>query len=88
MPASLPAWDGPLTLEPARDEPHPAPLAVYADDQHIVTVATQDQADLSAIQDTGLATIVEIDDQAHCPVLSITLQLADATDQNVAARSW
>ena len=88
IPASLPAWDGPLTLEPARDEPHPAPLAVYAGDQHIVTVATQDQADLSAIQDTGLATIVEIDDQAHRPVLSITLQLADATDQNVAARSW
>ena len=88
IPAGLPAGDGPLTLEPARDEPHPAPLTVYAGDQHIVTVATQDQADLSAIQDTGLATIVEIDDQAHRPVLSITLQLADATDQNVAARSW
>ena len=24
IPASLPAWDGPLTLEPARDEPRPA----------------------------------------------------------------
>jgi DEAD/DEAH box helicase len=78
--ASLPAWTGPLTLEPARDDPQPAPLAVYAGDKQIVTVAAQDHADLSAILDTGLAIIVEIDDRAGHPTLSITLPLADATD--------
>jgi hypothetical protein len=41
-PADLPAGGGPLTLEPARDEPHPAPLALYAGDQRVVTVAAQD----------------------------------------------
>jgi hypothetical protein len=40
--ASLSAGSEPLTLEPARGEPEPAPLAVYAGDQHIVTVAAQD----------------------------------------------
>jgi hypothetical protein len=76
--ASLPAGSEPLTLEPARGEPRPAPLAVYAGDRHIVTIAAQDHADLSAILDTGLAIIVEIDDRADRPALSITLPLADA----------
>jgi hypothetical protein len=76
----LPAWSGPLTLEPTRGEPQPAPLAVYAEDQHIVTIAAQDHADLSAILDTGLAIIVEIDDHARHPALLITLPLADAAD--------
>ena len=40
----------------------------------------QDHADLSAILDTGLAIIVEIDDRDSHPVLSIALPLADATD--------
>ena len=56
---------------------HPAPLAVYASDQHIVTIPAQDQADLSAILDTGLAITVEIGGQARRPVLSISLPLAD-----------
>lgn len=81
IPADLPAWDGPLTLEPARDEPHPAPLAVYAGGQHIVTVQAQDHADLSAILDTGLAITVEIiDDRRSRPALSVSLPLADAAD--------
>jgi hypothetical protein len=58
--ASPAAWEGPLSLEPSRDEPHPAPLAVYAADQHIVTIPAQDHADLSAILDTGLAITVDI----------------------------
>ena len=70
-------WTGPLALEPARDEPDPAPLAVYAGRQKIVTVAAQDQADLSAILDTGLAIMVEIDNQDSSAALSITLPLAD-----------
>jgi hypothetical protein len=78
--SSLPAWDGPLTLEPLRGEPQPAPLAVYAGDQHIVTVAAQDQADLSAILDTGLAVGLEIGTLAERPTLSITLSFADMTD--------
>jgi hypothetical protein len=79
-PAGLPAWDGPLALEPAFNEPYPAPLAVYAGDQHIVNVQAQDHADLSAILDTGLAITVEIDDRAERPALSISLPLADAAD--------
>src|SRR6185437_1323481 len=55
----LPTWEGPLILTPLRGEPEPAPLAIYASDQHIVTVASQDHADLSAILDTGLAVIVD-----------------------------
>ena len=78
--ASLPAWTGPLTLKPARDDPQPARMAVYAGDKQIATVAAQDHADLSAILDTGLAIIVKIDDRSYHPALSITLPLADATD--------
>jgi hypothetical protein len=76
----LPSWNGPLTLEPMRGEPQPAPLAVYAGDQHIVTVASQDHADLSAILDTGLDIIVGINEQGDPPTLSITLPFGDATD--------
>ena len=75
--ASPTAWAGPLTLEPSRGEPRPAPLAVYAADQHIVTIPAQDHADLSAILDTGLAITVEIGGRARRPVLSISLPLAD-----------
>jgi hypothetical protein len=73
----LSSWDGPLSLEPGRDEPNPAPLVVYAADRHIVTIAAQDHADLSAILDTGLAVSVEIDGPASRPMLSISLPLAD-----------
>jgi hypothetical protein len=73
-------WTGTLVLEPARDEPEPAPLAVYAGQQKIVTVAAQDQADLSSILDTGLAIMVEIDNQDSSAALSITLPLAEAAE--------
>jgi hypothetical protein len=45
-----------------------------------VTVAAQDQADLSAILDTGLAVGLEIGTLAERPTLSITLSFADMTD--------
>ena len=48
LPATAPAGDGPLSVEPDGDEPHPAPLAVYAADQRIATIAAQDHADLSS----------------------------------------
>jgi hypothetical protein len=78
--SDLPDRDRQLALEPLRGEPEPAPLAVYAGDQRIITVAAQDQADLSAILDTGLATIVEIVKQRDRPMLTITLPFADTTD--------
>jgi hypothetical protein len=65
---------------PARREPHPAPLAVYAGDERVITVAAQDHADLSAILDTGLAVAVEITGSPSYPALSITLPLVDAAD--------
>jgi len=34
--SDLPGRDGQLVLEPLRGEPQPAPLAVYAGDQHII----------------------------------------------------
>jgi hypothetical protein len=77
-PAGLPAGDGPLNLEPARDEPHPAPLAVYAADQRVATVLAQDHADLSAILETGLTITVDIGDRDGRSVLSVSLQAADA----------
>jgi hypothetical protein len=49
-------------------------------DQHVVTVAAQDQIDLSAILDTGLAVAVEIDLQGDRPRLSITLPFSESTD--------
>ena len=74
---NLPIWSGPLTLESLRDEPQPAPLAIYAGDQHIVTAAAQDHTDLSAILDTGLDLLVEINRQADRPSLSIKLMSSD-----------
>lgn len=73
----MPTWNGPLTVEPLRGEPQPAPLAIYADDQPIVTVPAQDHTDLSAILDTGLDVVVEINTQTERPTLWITLPFTD-----------
>lgn len=77
LPATASTGDGPLTVEPDRDERHPAPLAVYAADQRIATNAAQDHADLQAILDTGLAITAELGGSTSEPVLSISLPLAD-----------
>lgn len=77
LPATAPTGDGPLTVEPDRDELHPAPLAGYAADQRIATIAAQDHADLQAILDTGLAITAELGGNTSAPVLSISLPLAD-----------
>jgi hypothetical protein len=51
----LPDWqDDELTIEPVRGEPSPAPLAIYARDQLISTVAARDHTDVQAILDSGL----------------------------------
>ena len=78
---ALPERIGLLSLEPARDEPEPAPLALYAGDQHVVSVAAQDQADISAILDTGLAITVDLDDSGEGSALIITLPLADTAGE-------
>lgn len=77
-PAGPPADGSPLTLEPARDESHPAPLAVYAADQRVATVQAQDHADLSAILDTGLPITLEIGHRGGRSVLSVSMQAAGA----------
>ena len=77
LPATASTGDGPLTVEPDRDELHPAPLAVYAADQRIATIAAQDHADLQAILDTGLAITAELGGNTSAPVLSVGLSLAD-----------
>jgi hypothetical protein len=78
----LPSWDGPLVLEPVRGEPHPAPLAVYAGNQLLATIASEDHADLSAILDTGLDLILQIDEdeETDSPTLTVALPLGEATD--------
>jgi hypothetical protein len=70
----IPIWDGPYTLEPMRDQSaSPAPLAVYAGDELVSTIASQDHNDLSSILATGLDISVQIDDRTDPPRLSIAL---------------
>jgi hypothetical protein len=76
----LPPRDGPLVLEPAREGPHPAPLAVYAGDQLLATIASQDHADLSAILDTGLDLVLDIHEEQNLPTLSVALPFGETTD--------
>jgi hypothetical protein len=64
-------------VEPDRDEPHPAPLAVYAAGQRIATIPAQDHADVQAILDTGLAITAELSGSTSGPILFIRLPLAD-----------
>jgi hypothetical protein len=52
-------------------------LAIYADDELVAIIASQDHADVRAILDTGLDFILDIDDWAEPPVLRITLPLGD-----------
>jgi hypothetical protein len=77
---NLPSWDGPLTLEPLRGEPPPTALAIYGDEQFLVSAAAQDQTDLSAILDTGLDIALAIGTEGPRPTLSITLVIADERD--------
>jgi hypothetical protein len=69
----------PLTIEPDRHEPAPQPLALYAEDERIATVAPQDHADLQAILDTGLDLTLAIDG-GQPRLLRIQLPLAADTE--------
>ncbi|GAA3603760.1 hypothetical protein GCM10022419_105390 [Nonomuraea rosea] len=69
----LPDRAGPLTLKAMPDGPRPAPLALYAGQTHLVTVAAQDQADLAAILDTGLGILIELDERSDPPSVLISL---------------
>jgi superfamily II DNA/RNA helicase len=63
-----------LTVEPLRDAPDPAPLAVYAGDELVSTVASQDHADLDEILDTGIGITFAINNDAEPAALTITLR--------------
>jgi len=76
----LPPRDGPLVLEPAREGPHPAPLAVYSGDQLLATIASQDHADLSAILDTGLDLVLDIHEEQDVRTLIVALPFGEATE--------
>lgn len=66
-----------VSLVPARDEPDPKPLAVYADEGLVAIIASQDHADVQAILDTGLDLIFAIDDRVTEASLLISLPLSD-----------
>jgi superfamily II DNA/RNA helicase len=66
-----------LTVEPRRDTPEPAPLAVYDGDELIATVASPDHADLDEILDTGIGITLAISSDAEPATLTITLTLRD-----------
>jgi hypothetical protein len=68
----------PLTVEPLREAPAPAPLAVYVGDQQLATISAQDHADVAAILDTGLALTVTLDLTTVRPTLVISQPLRDA----------
>jgi hypothetical protein len=74
---TLPDPGSPLALEPTRDESAPAPLAVYANDDVIAQVASQDHADVQAIIDTGLELTLELLDAASPWVLQIGLATSE-----------
>jgi hypothetical protein len=50
-----------LTIERHRGQPAPQPLALYAGDRLIATIAAQDHADLQAILETGLDLALTIE---------------------------
>jgi hypothetical protein len=66
-----------LSLEPLRDEPIPAPLAVYAGGALLGVITSQDHADIRAILDTGLDLTLEIDDSQGSLTLRLSLPLGD-----------
>lgn len=77
-PSSAPHRDPPLRLVPVSGEPSPEPLAVYADGQFVSVIASQDQADVEAILDTGLD--VELSLESGHDVLSLRLALPVVED--------
>ncbi|WP_413768924.1 DEAD/DEAH box helicase [Rhodococcus pyridinivorans] len=64
-----------LSLVTAHDEHAPKPLAVYADEDLVATIASQDHADVQAILDTGLDLVLSIEDDVESPHLLISLPL-------------
>jgi hypothetical protein len=79
--ARLPQPGQRLSLEAARGEPAPEPLAVYADDELVGIIPSQDHADVLAILDTGLDTgldiALDIDDWSDPPVLRVSLPIGE-----------
>jgi hypothetical protein len=78
--SELPGHDQPLTLERARDEPDPAPLCVYATDDVVAYVASQDHADVQSIIDTGLELTLQLLTATTPLALGVSLAASDAED--------
>ncbi|WP_413769067.1 DEAD/DEAH box helicase [Rhodococcus pyridinivorans] len=70
--------DEQLALIPARNEPAPQPLALYAGAECIGVIAPQDHADVQAILDTGLDLVLDFSDWVDPPALHIALPLGGA----------
>jgi hypothetical protein len=68
---------GRLSLEHARGEESPAPLALYAGRARLATIGASDHADISSIIDTGLAIELDLDLDSVPPVLTVSLPLAE-----------
>ncbi|MDV6247030.1 DEAD/DEAH box helicase [Rhodococcus opacus] len=66
-----------LSLVPAQDAPDPKPLAVYADEDLVAIIASQDHTDVQAILDTGLDVVLAIDDSVDLLSLLISLPLGE-----------
>ncbi|WP_267293244.1 DEAD/DEAH box helicase [Mycobacterium hackensackense] len=67
----------PLTLERARDEPEPAPLCVYAANDLIARVASQDHADVQSIIDTGLELALQLVTEMSQVTLRVSLTTSE-----------
>ncbi|MBP1781810.1 DEAD/DEAH box helicase [Micromonospora chalcea] len=66
-----------MSLEPVREEPAPAPIAIYAGDDILAVIASQDHADIQAILDTGLDITLELNDEVFPSSLRISLPLGE-----------
>ncbi len=75
--ATAPSSEQRLSLVEAKGEPAPAPLALYADDELVATIASEDHADIRAILDTGLELALRVDEWAEPATLEISLALGE-----------
>jgi hypothetical protein len=77
-PSNVTDHEMPLRLLPVAGEPPPEPLAVYADGKFVSMIASQDQADVDAILDTGLD--VELTLQLAHDLVTLRLALPTVDD--------
>ncbi|AGB26822.1 superfamily II helicase (plasmid) [Mycobacterium sp. JS623] len=76
-PSNPAKYDGPVTLLPVAGEPLPEPLAVYVDGEFVSVIASQDQADVDAILDTGLDVELTLEASQDSVSLRVALPIVD-----------